>query len=98
MPDPIEQLHAGMPYAEVVAILGKPDASTCTAKFLDPAYWNAPVIASKESLDEARGRYCHTWKRPEGYLEIVVYDGRMESVSLFKPSNYSYTAPADSHA
>jgi hypothetical protein len=95
VPDPVQQLHAGMPYAEIVAILGKPDASTCTAKFLDPAYWNAPVAVSHEALDHARGRYCQTWKRPEGFLNIVVFDGKLESVWLYKPTNYSYTKQAD---
>jgi hypothetical protein len=86
----IEQLHIGMPYREIIAILGKPDASTCTAKFLDPSYWNAPVVASAEALDKARGRYCLTWKRPDGYLNMVVENGILISMDTYKPFDYSY--------
>lgn len=95
MQDAMNKLRTGMPYTEIVRILGKPDASICTAVFLDPAYWNAPVTASPEALDHARGRYCHTWKRPEGFVEIVVYDGLLESARLYKPANYNYTAPSE---
>lgn len=71
-----DKLYVGMPYDDIVRLLGKPSGMNPGAEMLE-AGPRGKVVASEETRSRlARTQYC-MWKRPEGRYLLVIESDRL---------------------
>ena len=75
------QLHIGMPFDQIVRLLGKPDGVNQGTEMLEPNPRHTVAASGPTRQRLARTQYC-MWKRPEGTYLLVVEDGKLASISM----------------
>jgi len=74
-----DKLCIGMPYDEIVKLLGNPSGINPGAEMLESGP-DSTIVASKEVRDRlACTQYC-SWKRPEGFYLLVIEYGKLARI------------------
>jgi hypothetical protein len=76
---PGDALQIGMPFSEVVQLLGEPSGVNPGTEMLE-AGPHHQVVASEETHEQLARTSYYMWKRPEGMYLLVIEDGKLARI------------------